>query len=74
MASEVKRLLAEIESSYLAARRALTSPAIMAPHAFIQRRMEEIEIAHQKISVLVGNELTATDLVVKKLAEIEEKS
>ena len=46
----------------------------MAPHAFIQQRMEEIEIAHQKISVLVGNELTATDLVVKKLAEIEEKS
>lgn len=39
MASEVKRLLEEIEASYQAARRALTSPAIMAKHEFIQRRM-----------------------------------
>ncbi|HEU5382264.1 MAG TPA: hypothetical protein VFV38_43170 [Ktedonobacteraceae bacterium] len=74
MASEVKRLLEEIEASYQAARHALTSPAIMAKHEFIQRRMEEIEIAHEKIRSLLGNEYTAMDLVVKTLAEIEEKS
>ena len=46
--SEVKRILEQITWSYEAARRALTSPAIMAPHAFINRRMEEIESARNK--------------------------
>jgi hypothetical protein len=72
--SQVAKLLEQIELSYLAARRALCSPAIMAPHEFIQRRMEEIEIGREKIAALVGGDFTATDLVVKRLAKIEEES
>ncbi len=71
--NEIKRLLEQIELSYQAAQRALTSPAIMAPHEFIQKRMEEIEMAREKISVLVGDEYTATDMVVKRLAMLEEQ-
>ena len=73
MESELQRLLEQIESSYQAAQHALTSFAIMAPHEFIQRRMEEIEIAHEKIAKLVGNEFKATDMVVRALADLEEK-
>jgi hypothetical protein len=71
--SEIKRLLEQIERSYEAAQRALTSPSIMAPHEFIQKRMEEIELAREKISVIVGNEFMATDMVVRRLAALEEK-
>ncbi len=72
-ASEITKLLETITLSYEAAQRAFTSPAIMAKHEFIQRRMEEIEIGREKIAELVGDELKATDLVVKRLAEIEEQ-
>lgn len=71
--SEVRNLLEQIERSYEAAQRALTSPSIMAPHEFISKRMEEIEIARGKISVIVGDEFEATDMVVKRLALLEEK-
>ena len=73
LSSEIKKLLEEITLSYQAAQRALTSPAIMAPHEFIQKRMEEIERGREKVAALVGDELTATDMVVKRLAEIEEQ-
>jgi hypothetical protein len=62
-----------IELAYQAAQRALTSPAIVAPHDFIQKRMEEIEVGREKLAALVGDEVTATDLLVKRLAEIEEQ-
>ena len=71
--SEVAKLLERITLSYQAAQRALTSPAIMAKHEFIQKRMEEIEIARDKITKLVGNEFKATDMVVSTLAMAEEK-
>jgi hypothetical protein len=71
--TELARLMEQITLSYQAAQRALTSPAIMAPHEFIQRRMEEIEIGREKLCSLVGDELRATDLVVRRLAEIEEQ-
>jgi hypothetical protein len=69
--SEVKDLLERIERSYEAAQRALNSPSIMAPHEFITRRMEEIEIARGQISVIVGDEFKATDMVVRRLAALE---
>jgi hypothetical protein len=72
-ASELACLMEHIALSYQAAQRALTSPAIMAKHEFIQKRMEEIELGREMIAVLVGDELKATDLVVRKLAEIEEQ-
>jgi hypothetical protein len=72
-ASELARVMEHIALSYQAAQRAFTSPAIMAPHEFIQKRMEEIERGREKIATLVGDELKATDLVVKRLAEIEEQ-
>ena len=71
--SEVAKLLERITLSYQAAQRALTSPAIMAKHEFIQKRMEEIEIARDKITKLVRNEFKATDMVVSTLAMAEEK-
>ncbi len=71
--SEIARLLEQIDLSYQAAQRALTSPSIMAPHEFIQKRMEEIELAREKISVIVGDEFTATDMVVRRLAMLEER-
>lgn len=71
--SELARLMEQIALSYQAAQRALTSPAIMAKHEFIQKRMEEIEIGREKIAAMVGDELAATDMVVKRLAEIEEQ-
>jgi hypothetical protein len=71
--TEIMRVMEQIELSYQAAQRAFTSPAIMAKHEFIQRRMEEIEIGREKIAALVGDELKSTDLVVKRLAEIEEQ-
>ena len=43
----------------------------MAPHGFINKRMEEIEVAREKISGIVGDEFRATDLVVKTLAVLE---
>lgn len=72
MASELKQLLEQITRSYEAAQRALSSPTIMAPHQFINKRMEEIEIVHAKIKDLVGDEFKATDLVVRHLAMIDE--
>ena len=71
--SEIKRLLEEITLSYQAAQRALSSPSIMAKHEFIQKRMEAIEIGRERIASIVGDEFKATDLVVKRLAEIEEQ-
>ena len=71
--SDVAKLLERITLSYQAAQRALTSPAIMAKHEFIQKRMEEIEIARDKITNLVGDEYKATDMVVSTLAMAEEK-
>lgn len=71
--SEVKRLLEQIELSYQAAQRALNSPSIIAPHEFINKRMEEIAIGQEKIAAIVGDELTATDMIVRRLAEIEEQ-
>lgn len=71
--SELRQLLDHITRSYEAAQRALTSPAIMARHEFIQKRMEEIEMAHDKVKHLVGDEFRATDLVVKQLAAVEDQ-
>jgi len=70
--SELKQLLEQIDLSYQAAQRALTSLAIMAPHEFIQKRMEEIEITREKITEIVGDEFKATEIVVKRLALLEE--
>src|SRR5215469_11240070 len=54
--SEIKHLLEQITLSYEAAQRALTSPSIMAKHAFIQKRMEEIEIARDRLTTVLGDE------------------
>jgi hypothetical protein len=70
--SEVKRLLEEITLHYEAATRALTSPSIMAPHEFIQKRMEEIEIIRNKITGILGDEFAATEAVVKQISMIDE--
>ena len=45
----------------------------MAKHEFIQKRMEEIEIARDTLTKLVGDEYKATDMVVSTLAMAEEK-
>ena len=71
--SDIAKLLERITLSYQAAQRALTSPAIMAKHEFIQKRMEEIEIARDTLTKLVGDEYKATDMVVSTLAMAEEK-
>lgn len=72
--SDVAKLLEQISLSYQAAQRAMTSPAIVAPHEFINKRMEEIGIGQEKLTaILGGDELAATDLIVKRLAELEGK-
>lgn len=70
--SEVKRLLEQIEQAYIAAQRALTSPSIMAPHEFITKRMEEIEIKRDELSKVIGDDFKATEMIVKRIEQIKE--
>ncbi|MBV9228372.1 MAG: hypothetical protein JOZ18_03590 [Chloroflexi bacterium] len=64
--SEVARLLESIRLSYEAAQRAMTQPAITAPHEFITKRMEHVQAVHSQLKTLVG-EQEATKLVVEAL-------
>lgn len=54
--SEVEALLKRIEAEFLAAKRALHDPAIVAPHAFIQKRMENMSIVHDELQRMIPGE------------------
>ena len=62
--SEVARLLEAIRLSYEAAERALTAPAITAPHAFITKHMENLAGYHEELISHVGKE-KAIEFVAK---------
>lgn len=64
--SEIAQLLQHIALSYEAATRALTSPALVARHAFIVKHMENIALAHDKLEELVGSK-EATKLLTDQL-------
>jgi hypothetical protein len=61
--SEVARLRQRIQEEYEAAERALTAPAITAPHQFITKRMESIFDVHTELKALVGQDV-ATQIMV----------
>ena len=69
--SEIARLMQRIQDEYKSASRALYSPAIVAKHEFITKRMEGIEEAHEELQTIVGQE-EAIKLVVEKISSIEE--
>lgn len=55
--SEVARLRARIEAEHAASVWAMTGLAVgAARHLFIQRRLERMDVAHVKLSQLVGEE------------------
>lgn len=63
--SEVARILAQIESEYVAARRGLTGFAESAKHAAITARMEHMGLLHQDLQAIVGND--AIRLIAERL-------
>ena len=64
--SEVAQLLEQIRLSYEAAKRGMEGTAITAPHDFINKRMEDIQAAHQQLQRAVG-EKEATRLMAETL-------
>jgi hypothetical protein len=67
--SHVAQLRQRIQQEYEAAQRALSAPAITAPHQFITRRMENIYEAHARLKQLVGQE-EATRIMVNTINEV----
>ena len=64
--SEVARLLREIETTYEAARRGLSSYAVVSRHDFISARMEQIDQYHASLQQLVG-EREALELLARTI-------
>lgn len=62
--SEVARLRQQIEAEYTAAQLALQGPAMVARHAFITTKPENMRVAFEALTPLVGKEEA-----VKLLAE-----
>lgn len=71
--SEVAKLLENIRLSYEAAQRALYAPSVTAPHEFITKRMENMQEAHAKLQIIVG-EHEATRLMAQTLESVKESS
>lgn len=63
--SEVARILQQIETEYVAARRGLTGFAEGAKHAAITARMEHMGLLHQDLQAIVGND--AIRLIAERL-------
>ena len=57
-ASDVARLLSQIEVEYLAAHRGLTGLAESAKHAAITARMENLGKLHEHLRTIVGEDAT----------------
>jgi hypothetical protein len=70
--SEITRLLSAIEAEYVAGRRALNDPAIVAPHEVITARMENMRCGHEKLSQLVGGAMGAMKLIAERLERLEQ--
>jgi hypothetical protein len=47
--SEIARLRARIQAEYEASKRALTDLSIVAPHQFITKRMERLELLRKEL-------------------------
>ena len=56
MSSEITRIREQIALEYEAAQRALYSPAMVARHDFINKRMENVGELHEKLSRHIGME------------------
>jgi len=52
--SEVARLRAQIQAEYEASKRALTDLSIIAPHKFITKRMERLELLRKELVLEAG--------------------
>lgn len=68
--SEVARLRQRIQEEYEAAHRALHAPAMMAKHAYITKRQENIGACFEELSELLSPQ-EAMKLVVEALATVE---
>ena len=62
--SEIARILQQIREEEEAARRALHDPSIIAKHAFISKRTENIGLHVTTLSQILGSEEKAIDLIV----------
>jgi RPA family protein len=69
--SEITRLLATIESEYVASQHGLTGFAESAKHAAITARMEHIGQLHEDLRAIVGDE--AMRLIAERLETVSEK-
>lgn len=64
--SEVRRLLAQIDAEYAAAKRGLNGLAQgVSQHAFITARMERVSELHSELSGVVGSREEAMRLLVE---------
>lgn len=66
--SEIAELRERIANEYMAAKQGLSGVAITARHAFITKRMENMELCRQRLNALVGEEES-----IKLVAETLEK-
>lgn len=66
--SEVARLRAQIQAEYEASRSALTDLSIIAPHQFITKRMERIELLRKELMLEAG-EAEGTRIFMEVSAE-----
>jgi hypothetical protein len=62
--SEIVRLRAQIQAEYEASKRALTDLSIIAPHLFITKRMERLELLRKEL-VLEAGETEGTRIFVE---------
>ena len=63
--SEIAHILQQIRAEEESARRALSDPAIVAKHTFINKRTEHIGQHVKTLAQIVGSEQKAIDLVVR---------
>jgi hypothetical protein len=69
--SEVARLMQQIAVEYSSAQAGMSGLAIgTSQHAFITKRMENMQQYQEKLITLVGNEQEATKLVVQALKDL----
>lgn len=66
--SEVAPILQQIETEYKSATIGLTGLAQCAKHAAITARMEHVELLHQDLQAIVGND--AIRLIAERLENI----
>lgn len=69
--SQVAQIRQRVEEEYTAAQRALYAPAMVAKHDFITKRMENVQLAHAELQIIVGVD-EAIKLVLETISNLPE--